>query len=204
MKKLFVFAAVFVAFASQAQVKFAPGIRAGANFAQLTETDLGIKTDFYVAGFAGIKFTKHYTLQPELTYSRQGAKGDYQIYAPVYDNNGDLVSEYANKSADVSLQYVSLGLMNKFTFADRISIVVGPTVDVLVKDNAQYTQDIDLALQLGLGVRLVDGLEFEFRLKKGIVNAVEDADYIDEHEFFGFHDATNFVMQVGLGYTFGR
>lgn len=204
MKKLLSAIAIIFALQTHAQIKFTPGVRGGLNFAQLTESDLGIKTDFYVGGFAGIKFTKHYTLQPEVIYSRQGAEGDYRVYAPVYDNEGNLISEYREGHADVSLQYLSVGIMNKFTFVDRLSIVVGPSVDVLVDHNVTVNSDADLAIQLGLGVRLVDGLEAEFRLKKGIANVVDDADYIDNDEWFDFQDGTNLLFQVGLSYTFGR
>ncbi|RZJ72530.1 outer membrane beta-barrel protein [Flavobacterium sp.] len=204
MRKILLVAIFLVGCAMNAQVKFAPGIRAGANFAQLTESETGIKTDFYIGGFAGIKFTKHYTLQPEVIYSRQGAEGDYRIYDPLYDNNGNLISEYRTENVDVSLQYLSVALMNKFTFADRISIAIGPSIDALVKHSTPVQNDVDLTIQLGLGVRLIDGLEAEVRLKKGVVNAITDEPYIDNDEFFGFEDGTNFVVQVGLSYTFGR
>lgn len=204
MKKIYLTLVLLAAFSVQAQVKFAPGVRGGLNFAQLTESDLGIKTDFYVGGFAGIKFTKHYTLQPEVIYSRQGAEGDYRVYDPVYDSNGNLISEYRDGHADVSLQYLSVGIMNKFTFVDRLSIVVGPSVDVLVDHNVPVNSDADLAIQLGLGVRLIDGLEAEFRVKKGIASVVDDTEYIDDDEWFDFQDGTNLLFQVGLSYTFGR
>lgn len=204
MKKIYLLLLLLVAFGVQAQVKFTPGVRGGLNFAQLTESDLGIKTDFYVGGFAGVKFTKHYTLQPEVIYSRQGAEGDYRVYDPVYDNEGNLISEYREGHADVSLQYLSVGIMNKFTFADRLSVVVGPSVDVLVDHNVPVNSDADLAIQLGLGVRLVDGLEAEFRVKKGIASVVDDTEYIDDDEWFDFQDGTNLLFQVGLSYTFGR
>jgi len=86
MKKIFVLAVLFSAMSSFAQVKFKPGIRAGANFAKFssveevffgdddydTDVNRNFIIDFYAGVTFGIQFTKRYTLQPEINYSRQG------------------------------------------------------------------------------------------------------------------------------------
>ncbi|MEZ0130174.1 hypothetical protein AB9T88_10605 [Flavobacterium sp. LBUM151] len=66
----------FFAFAkTQAQVTFRPGIQAGINISKITDSGLDSKTDFYIGAFGALKLSKFYTLQPEITYSKQGGKG---------------------------------------------------------------------------------------------------------------------------------
>ena len=79
-----------------AQVTFNPGIRAGINFANLTNrsnetfylhedenpekvihTSLKTVTDFYFGLQGNIRFTERYALQPEVNYSRQGTNLQY-------------------------------------------------------------------------------------------------------------------------------
>lgn len=193
MKKLLPIILMFAAVAAYAQPQFKPGIRGGVNFAKISDTDLGFKTDFYAGAFAGVKFNKVYTLQPELMYSRQGAEGDYE-----WDNNG--VMETAH--ADISLSYLSIGIINKFTLADRISIVIGPAVDILVDNNIEVRNDGDFGIIGGLGCRLIDGLEVEFRIKKGFVSTVDDSAFTDNTGFFEVDQTSNLVLQLGLSYSF--
>lgn len=76
MKKVIMATLCCIGFAtSQAQVTVKPGVRAGLNISSLTNYNADSRADFYVGGQVGIQFTKFYTLQPELTYSRQGATG---------------------------------------------------------------------------------------------------------------------------------
>lgn len=194
MKRLLTLLVLFAAAAvAHAQPKFAPGLRAGVNFAKISDTDLEYKTDFYVGGFAGIQFNKVYTLQPEINYSRQGAEGDYE-----YDNNGTIETAHA----DISLQYISLGVINKFTFVDRVSIMVGPTFDLLVDNNAETESDVDIAITGGVGCRIAGGLGVEFRIKKGLLNTIGDTAFTDSTGFFEVDQASNLVLQLGLSYTF--
>lgn len=193
MKRLFTLLVLFAGIVAYAQPKFAPGLRAGVNFAKISDTDIGYKTDFYVGGFAGIQFNKVYTLQPEINYSRQGAEGDYE-----FDNNGTIETAHA----DISLQYISLGVINKFTFADRVSIMIGPTFDLLVDNNVETESDTDVAITGGMGCRIADGLGAEFRIKKGFANTIGDGAFTDSTGFFEVDQTSNLVLQLGLSYTF--
>src|ERR1700712_4877948 len=102
MKKLTVIA--FVLFigivSSNAQVTVSPGLRGGLTLSSLSNIDdNGMKSDFYVGGLVDIKFNKYFTLQPELTYSRQGSEGRYYS-----DQNPDF-----GTPVKYELDYLSLG-----------------------------------------------------------------------------------------------
>ena len=193
MKKLLLLAMVLLGTAVQAQVKFTPGLRAGVNFAKISDTDLDYRTDFFAAAAAGIRFTKVYTLQPEIGYSRQGAKGDYSFNGP---------SGLERDNINIKLSYVTFTLINKFTIADRLSLMVGPTLDILVERSPYTEEDADVGITAGIGCKLADGLGVEFRIKKGFVTAISDGPYTDDTAFFEVDQASNFVMQLGLTYTF--
>jgi hypothetical protein len=205
MKKVFLTAIItFFAYTqTQAQVTFRPTLRAGANFSHFTKGDdynyydnngnpVGApeyksKTDFYV-GFAGtLHLTKHYTLQPEFDYSRQGSKYTY------YDTN---LSQKRTQQLDVS--YLSIAIVNKFTFNDKFNVHIGPTVDFVVeKSNNFDPTDIDLAFIAGLGYSFTKNFGIEARIKKGIIPVNDD--YWDDGSD---SNHTNVVFSVGAVYTF--
>lgn len=197
MKKLIVLA-FFYAFGitqSNAQVTFKPGVKAGVNFARLTQTDnpnerFYGKTDFYVGILGELKLSRVYTMQPEVLYSRQGSGIEY-----VDSNN-------VRNEDKINISYLSLGLANKFTF-DKLNIHVGPTFDIKVSDTKKelssyddnyfyddYSNGIDMAFFIGAGYSITNNLEFEARVKKGIIPVNGD------------WDSENMVFQVGLAYTF--
>jgi hypothetical protein len=222
MKKIII--ALFVLFGiaqSQAQVTFRPGIRAGVNFSHFTDGDFDnntfytdvngnpiriprdefkSKTDFYVGLYGALRLTRFYTLQPEVNYSRQGSK--IVSYDP---SNG------SKFSGQIDLSYISVGIINKFTFNDRFNIHVGPTIDVITEksgdidapfnNNNDYyyydgifydtESDIDLSFVLGVGINFTKSLGLEARVKKGIIPVL---DLNDDH--------TNVVFSAGLTYTF--
>lgn len=173
---------------TQAQVTFKPGLRGGANFAHLTQgdaytsyiydangnyvstiskyDDFNSKTDFYVGFYGALHLTKYYTLQPEINYSRQGAK-----------------------NFDVS--YLSVGVINKFTFTDKFNVHLGTTLDFVAEKNLKTNSDLDLAFVLGTGYNFTSNFGIEGRIKKGIVPV---NDYHSSH--------TNVVFSIGVAYTF--
>lgn len=197
-QNLAIIAVTFFAFlTTQAQVTFKPGVHAGINISKLTNTDLGNKTDFYVGGFGALKLGRVYTLQPELTYSRQGGKGTAYMLATQNKEN-----------IDVSLQYISALTINKFNFTPNVYALAGPFADILIANdiksnsnnmvsNFSKGEDVDFGVVAGLGYSLKNGIAFEARIKKGFTNA-----YINYSDESG--DANNLVFQFGAAYTFGK
>ncbi|MCO6147278.1 outer membrane beta-barrel protein [Flavobacterium sp. NRK1] len=197
MKKTLLFTLFFLAaISANAQVTLRPGIRGGINFSRITETDLDTKTDFYIGGFAALKLSRFYTLQPEITYSRQGGKGNVRIY-----DNG--IGDYTQNNIDLSLQYISLVGLNKFTFSDSFNIHVGPTFDIITNSGRYTYNDVDLGITAGLGYTLPMGLTIEARVKKGIIETVDTYYYNDNDDQYSYgNTATNLVFSLGLSYSF--
>lgn len=198
MKKLFIAAILcFFGFTqSNAQVTFKPGIRGGLNFAHFTKgdayttyyydgsgnyvpttsrADFKSKTDFYIGFFGALHLSKYYTLQPEIDYSRQGTK-----------------SGSSSETADVS--YLSVAVVNKFTFNDKFNVHLGPTIDFVTdhSNNFDPDSDVDLAFQLGVGYNVAKNLGIEARIKKGIIPVLD----------FSNSNHTNVVFSLGATYTF--
>lgn len=185
----------------QAQVTFKPGLRAGASFSTFSNTRSDYRTDFYVGGFGEIRLTKVYTLQPEITYSQQGANNVKTFIS--YNSGADVV-----KYQDLEINYLSVAAINKFNFKHGFQLQVGPTLDFRVKDNLAYEKtDFDLAFILGIGYRLPSGLTFEARVKKGIVDVL-DSDYYgtngNNNDYWFSDYNTNVSFQLGISYPFGK
>lgn len=178
----------------QAQVRVSPGIRGGLNFSTLTNVeDNSSKTDFYLGGLVNIKFNKYFSLQPELTYSRQGDEGRYF-------ENGRYYSE------KYQLNYITLGAVAKYHFGrSGFHILGGPSLDFKVNDNYinSNPEGFDLAIVGGVGYTLPNGLTFEARIKQGFVD-IYGYDGIEDNNGNGNYDEVilNQVFQIGISYTF--
>lgn len=197
MKRIFTLMAVclLTAFAAQAQVTFKPGIRGGVNFASIRQTDFDSRTDFYVGGLGAIKFSRVYTMQPEITYSRQGAQGEIGYMNP---DTGVM----SRVDTDIEIQYLSFALMNKFTFSEKFDVHVGPTLDFETGSNVNTNVEFDMGIMAGVGYTFPFGLTLEARVKKGIIDVLETDDYEDDDFDFAYDYNTNFVFQIGGSYTF--
>lgn len=196
MKKiLFLITALLSGFAFS-QVVFTPGIRAGANFSHFSNSesfnyyyyeefpnaaqpylDYKTKTDFYIGFLGNIRLAKFYALQPEINYSRQGAKIDTNV------NNWD--------GKTLSVSYLGMQLINKFYF-NKFNVHVGPTLEFVVeKKNFEPQNEIDLGITAGLGYDITPNFGIEARVKKGFIPVDS---YNSNH--------WNVVFQTGLYYTF--
>lgn len=183
---------------AQAQVTVSPGIRGGLNISNLTNFDSDPKSDFYVGGFVAIKFNRYFTLQPELTYTRQGAEvREFEIDGP------------GSRTANYNLNYISLGAVAKFHFGGGgFHILGGPALDIKTDDNFpeyNYYNPVgtDLSIIGGVGYSLPNGLTFEARFKQGLID-IYGYDGIDDYDGNGNYDDVilNTVFQVGISYTF--
>lgn len=193
MKKFIVIAFVLiVGTIAQAQVSVNPGIRGGLNFSTLSNIDdNSTKTDFYVGGLVNIKFNRFFSLQPELTYSRQGDKGRE------YFNDG------SSRSLDYELNYLTVGAVAKFNVGGGgFHLLAGPSLDFKVGDNYINTnpENFDLAIVGGIGYTLPNGLTFEARIKQGLVD-IYGYDGID-NDYYYDDVILNQVFQIGISYTF--
>jgi hypothetical protein len=183
---VFIFAGTLV---SNAQFEFKPGVRGGVNIAKVTNFEVDSKTDFFVGGQFELKFVDLYSLQPELTYSRQGFKANNDNY---------------------SIDYLSIGVTNKFTFGGGFNVLVGPTIDIKVGDNLPniYSNELigfDFALMGGIGYTFKNGVAVDARFKQGLVDIFGDNynEYNDENGNGNIDEVKlNQLFQIGVSYSF--
>ncbi|MRX69679.1 Outer membrane protein beta-barrel domain-containing protein [Flavobacterium resistens] len=198
MKKITLFAfLLFIGLTSmQAQVSVNPGIRGGLNLTSLTNIDNNsMKADYYIGGLVAIKFNRYFTLQPEITYSRQGAEGRE------YYNGSN-----AFQDAKYELNYVTLGAVAKFNFGGKgFHVLAGPSLDLKTSDNfGRYGYDpigTDFSFVGGIGYTLPNGLTFEARFKQGLID-IYGYDGIDYDDYYYDQIILNQVLQFGISYTF--
>lgn len=182
-----------------AQKKVSPGIRAGVNVATLSNINADFKADFYAGGILSLNLGQRYTLQPELIYTRQGANNVTFMDAESGEPTGQ---------ENVTIQYLSLGVVNKFYFVEGFHGLIGPSLDMKIGKNfprIDFDDDdyggVDLGISLGLGYTLPIGLTVEGRFKTGLLDAFNN-DF-----FLGMFDdpddvSLNRVFQLGLSYSF--
>ena len=107
-----------------------------------------------------------------------------------------------------SLDYLALGIINKFTFGKGFQVVVGPSIDFKIDDNfsenyARNPIGFDLALVAGLGYSF-NNLTVEARLKQGLVDIFGNYDQSNDTNGNGNYDeiVLNQLFQFGVAYTF--
>ncbi|KAF2518520.1 PorT family protein [Flavobacterium salilacus subsp. salilacus] len=188
MKKLLLSAAAIMAFSvvSHAQeIKF--GVKAGLNIADFggdAETE-GSRTGFHAGGLAEFKLTETFSIQPELLYSMQGAKGKDILTGEEYD---------------LKFDYINIPIMAKYYLMEGLSIEAGPQVGFLMSAKAEDEdikdsyKSIDIALNGGVAYDLPMGLFFQARYSAGISD-ISDIEGSDDK-------ITNNVISLSVGYKF--
>ena len=185
MKKLLLTAAAVFAFgfANAQETKF--GVKAGLNMADWSGDDaegIDSKIAFHVGGFAEIKLTDKFALQPELLYSAQGGKADGGTY---------------------NVDYINIPVMAKFYVVDKFSIEAGPQVGFLVSAKAKPDSgdDVDIKDELkstDFGFNLGAGFDFTENFSAGIRYNLGLADVVDVDSA----DIKNSVFSLSVGYKF--
>ncbi|MEG1022215.1 MAG: porin family protein [Myroides sp.] len=189
-KIIFLGLMVFGFTAAQAQTEFKTGLRGGLNISTIEDIEASAKPGFYVGAFGNIKFTKFYSLQPELNFSMQGANDVYLSSRYFPETNGG--------KDDIHLNYLGLTVMNKFNLKSFF-LQVGPSLDLLLNESVYNTSSMDLSLNVGLGYDITNDLSIEGRYKVGVADVVDD-----NYSWFYFFSDINYnsVFQVGLTYKF--
>lgn len=212
MKKIY-FAIAFLTFtASNAQVSFKPGIKAGYSASTIANIGADYRSDFYVGAFGLLKLTKVYNMQFEVMYLRQGAM-NFKWTEVQYGN----VNTQTFKTEDIKLNYISLNFINKFNI-EKFNFHAGPGLDIKVSENPYnynydyyytgnyydsypYTSNssVDLTFNFGLGYQITPNLGFDARMRIGLIEP------IDINGGYYFDNANlNKSFLVGLNYTFNK
>jgi hypothetical protein len=196
MKKVFLAIVVLttVSFAAQSQIKY--GLKAGANFYQLSGKDVedagfdeGRKMKIGIAGgaFVNIPINETFSVQPELLYSMEGNKQE------IDDATGELKLNYVN--IPIMLQYNASGF-----YAE-----LGPQVGFLTsakykvtglgeEDYKDFFKGVNFSAAIGLGYKMASGFGFGARYNLGLASII-DSDEDIKISSSGFH--------IGVSYTFG-
>lgn len=117
MKKtiLLSFAVIAVNIAISQSVHY--GIKGGLNLSNLTykaNSSLDYKVGFHAGVLAHIHVSKHFALQPELTYSNQGGEQTY--------NNTDIKT---------NLNYINIPVLGQYMFGKGFRLETGPQLGFL-------------------------------------------------------------------------
>ncbi|MBI2730663.1 MAG: PorT family protein [Sphingobacteriales bacterium] len=190
MKKAILSALLVVAFAAvNAQdVKF--GLKAGLNISTFSGSDASgskSKAGFYAGGLVNIPVSGGFSVQPELVYSGEGAKGD--------DGNGGTATQ--------NLNYLNIPVLAKYTFNGGFFAETGPQIGFLLSAKAKgggvSVDDKDAfkstAFSWGVGVGYTSSANIGGSVRYNLGISKIDKD--------GASKAYNNVFQVGLHYIFG-
>ncbi|MES2812081.1 MAG: porin family protein [Bacteroidota bacterium] len=197
MKKLLLTAiiAVFAFGSTNAQeTKF--GVKAGLNLGTLSgdfedafvDSDMKMRPSFHVGGFAEIKLSPKFAVQPELLYSVEGGKQD------VDGSSEKLIWDLA---------YVNVPIMAKYYATEKLSLELGPQVGFLMKAEATFDGDTvaefkedskstAISLNLGAGYNITENLFGSVRYSLGMTNILDMDDF----------DSKSNVLALSVGYKF--
>lgn len=203
MKKVLLAATAIFTFGLATAQDISYGAKAGLNMSTLTGDVEDAKSifGFHVGGFVEIKISEKFAIQPELLYSTQGAKFEFQE-----DFEGTLVKV----SETLNLGYLNIPIMAKYYVSEKFNIQAGPQIglNLSAKAKAEASFDgisfsetvdikdeveaLDLGFNFGLGYNITEKLFLEGRYNIGLSNISKDSEF----------KAQNGVFQLSLGYRF--
>jgi len=151
------------------------GIKGGLNLAKIKNTDSKNKLGMTVGMFAEFKMSEKFSIQPELLYSRQGAKIG---------------------SDKLKLSYINLPVLAKFYPISKISIEAGPQFGYLISKSGgtlskSNYKKIDLSAVVGLNYQISNKIGIGARYNLGLKDITKTS---------GKHK--NSVFQFLLSYKF--
>lgn len=181
MKKLIVAAFALLMGTTMFSQSMDLGIKAGANFANITDASgLSNKTGFQAGAFVGFKLSDNIGLQADLLYSQQGAEFDFGKF---------------------DLDYVNVPIVLKYYLVQGLNIQVGPQFGFIVNDDVymegiggasikENTKNTDVSGVVGAGYDFPFGIRVDARYNFGLTEVVEGA------------KSKNSVVSLALGYSF--
>ncbi len=184
------FAAIVMIQTASAQCHI--GIKGGLNITNVqndNNTSYDNKLGFHAGLLGHIHLAKHFAIQPEVVFSRQGAQ--YNTF---------------NTTTRYHLDYVNVPVLFQFMFANGFRLQAGPQVgflvnarsknDLLEVNHINDSKTIEVGAAMGMSYVSPIGLGVDARYVHGFTN-------INENEPF-FPVSKNRSFQVGLFYLFGH
>ena len=183
------------------------GIKAALNIASLTGdvSNPSSLTGFQIGGFAEIKVTEKFAIQPELMYSTQGV-------------SESSIEEGVNVDADTKLGYLNIPVMAKYYATPKFSFEFGPQIGFLLSAKVDLTasfegesfsesvdakdvmSSIDFGLNLGAGYDFTEHFGVGVRYNFGLTNVIDFSEA--QKEVAGDINAKNSVFSISAGYKF--
>jgi opacity protein-like surface antigen len=214
MKKILLSAILLATgFANAQEIKF--GAKLGLNISNFSGdlTDAKSLIGAQLGGFAEIKITDKFAVQPELLFSMQGSKTSY--------SETDVNYSYSENSKN-KLNYLNIPVLAKFNVSEKFALLAGPQFGLLmsakqdfdisetisgVTDN--YSESVDaknfyksvaMSFNLGAAYSFTDNIFVDVRYNLGLSNISKD--FTDEFGDSYSADIKNNVIQFSVGYKF--
>lgn len=191
MKKFFLGAAIAMSSLTFAQ-QF--GIKGGMNVSSINSegdfNDSKSKIGFNAGVFMNAPIAKDFSIQPEVLYSRVGAKA----------------GSVGSKDINFNLDYISVPLMFQYNATPEFYLEAGPQFSFLTSAKVKYDgketenykdymNNFDFGLGLGAGYYFTPNIGVTARYVAGFSD-------ITKNEFGGDAKNRNNVFQAGLAYKF--
>jgi opacity protein-like surface antigen len=190
MKKLFLFTLMTFSLTSFQAQNDNIGLKAGVNYANLTNFDEGYsgRIAYHFGLIAELTITEKFSVQPEILYSKLGSQF----------KDGD------NK-ATLSENYLSVPLLFKYNFSEKTSIEVGPYLGLLLTaknkgkmEGESFEEDViqgfnqtDFGYAFGVTYNISNNIFASLRYNLGTKNVIKDSE----------EKINNSAFQLSLGYN---
>ncbi len=168
------------------------GIKGGVNYANLTAGDNKAIIGFNVGCFFEHKFSKLFSIQPEVQFSEQGFKLTYQLR----QNFDDPIT---SQSLLTILDYVNVPILAKYNINENVNLFVGPQIGYLIgaKIGSQNAKDvfnsIDFGIDFGSEI-ILNNIVIDLRYNLGLYEVLKKTAFNTSNK--------NSVFQLSLGYKF--
>ena len=165
---LLILASVFMVSGLSAQgVTF--GIKGGANLAKLTNNDdFEFKFGLHFGGVAEIPISDAFKVQPEILYSAQGYRQDF---------NGQRVKGL--------IDYLNIPVLGSYRVAEGLSLQVGPQLGINIRSDLEvegseqgtiFANDIDVSAAFGFQYLFDDTFFAQLRGTIGLTDVLTNVD----------------------------
>ncbi len=188
------------------------GLRTGVSFADITNLDTKMSTNFHFGAILSVKVSEAYSLRPEITYSREGAM---LAKEPTTIPAGNIiVTDYLieDNSKRISIDFIDISFINKFTTKNNLNFLVGPFIGVRVDGNINDNRvgleavfpRLNVGVILGVGYDISKNFAIEARFKRGFVDTIPHGSYYwFNGDSNGNYDKNHSqVLQLGVIYKF--
>ncbi len=201
MKQLtLIFAAMLLTLCISAQ-RFHGGLMAGGVVSQVQGDSYGgfHKLGLFGGGFVSLDLSRYLSLQMELGFIQKGSR-----------ENADPEHEKFN-SYLLRINYVEVPILFQATLFGRVSLELGPAMDVLIGSYEEYNQEevdnvvplrpVTLSAIAGVSVYIIPKMRINYRFNMSILS-IRDGLTNGYYKRFGTYGQYNDLMSLSVFYSF--